>query len=69
MSTEPKPDGPQQPLPEQDVTPEERATLLRDTLKSLQEAFSANDDDDADTITQLHHNAAEAAPGPAEDSP
>lgn len=70
MSTEPKPDGPQQPLPEQDVTPEERTTLLRDTLKSLQEAFSATDDgDDADTITQLHHNAAEAASGPSEDSP
>lgn len=62
MSTEPKPDELLPPSPEQDITPEERNTLLRDTLRSLQEAFSATDDEeDADTATELHQNAAEAA--------
>jgi len=68
MSTDPKPDV--LPQPEQDVTPEERETLLRDTLKSLQDAFSAADDeDDADTTTELHQNAAEAASDLSEDTP
>lgn len=68
MSTDPKPDV--LPQPEQDVTPEERETLLRDTLKSLQDAFSAADDeDDADTTTELHHSAAEAASDLSEDTP
>lgn len=68
MSTDPKPDV--LPQPEQDVTPEERETLLRDTLKSLQDAFSATDDeDDADTTTELHQNAAEAASDLSEDTP
>jgi hypothetical protein len=69
MSTDPKPDA-LPPPPEQDVTPEERETLLRDTLKSLQDAFSAADDeDDADTTTELHQNAAEAASDLSEDTP
>lgn len=60
MSTEPNPDA--LPPPEQDITPEEREALLRDTLKSLQDAFLPTDDeDDADTTTELHQNAAEAA--------
>ena len=68
MSTDPNPDV--LPQPEQDVTPEERETLLRDTLKSLQDAFSAADDeDDADTTTELHQNAAEAASDLSEDTP
>jgi hypothetical protein len=70
MSTEPKSDEPQQPPPEQDITPEQRGALLRDTLKSLQEAFSALDDgDDADTTTELHQNAAEAASDTSEGTP
>lgn len=68
MSTEPKPDAP--PPPEQDITPAERETLLRETLQSLQEAFSATDDsEDADTTTELHQNAAEAASDLSEESP
>jgi hypothetical protein len=67
MSTEPKTDDP--PPLEQDITPEERATLLRDTLKSLQEAFSATDDDDAGTTAELHQNAAEAASDLSEEAP
>lgn len=67
MSTEPKPDA---PPPEQDITPAERETLLRETLQSLQEAFSATDDeDDADTTTELHQNAAEAVSDLPEESP
>lgn len=70
MSTEPKADEPQQPLPERDITPEEREALLRDTLKNLQEAFLAPDDgDDAGTTTELHQNAAEAAAGPSGETP
>ena len=63
MGTEPNPsDMPAPPSPEQDITPGERTALLRDTLKGLQEAFSATDDEeDADTTTELHQNAAEAA--------
>lgn len=68
MITEPKPDA--LPPPEQDITPEERETLLRDTLKSLQEAFSITDDEDeAGTTTELHQNAAEAASDLSEDTP
>jgi hypothetical protein len=70
MSTEPKSDEPEQPPPEHDITPKEREVLLRDTLRSLQEAFSTNEDgDDADTTTELHQNAAEAASGPSEGTP
>ena len=69
MSTEPKPDELLQPPPEQDITPEERNTLLRDTLTSLQDAFSSfEDEEDADT-TELHQNAAEAASDQSGESP
>ena len=69
MSTDPKPDA-LPPPPEQDITPTERETLLRETLQNLQEAFSATDDeDDADTTTELHQNAAEAASDLSEDTP
>lgn len=64
-----KPDA-QPQAPEQDVTPEERETLLRETLQSLQEAFSGTDDEaDANTFAELHQNAAEAASGLSEDTP
>lgn len=67
MSTEPKPDA--LLPPDQDITPEEREALLLDTLKSLQEAFSATDDEeDTDTTTELHQNAAEAASDLSEES-
>lgn len=54
------------PSPEQDVaqdiTEEERAALFRETLQSLQEAFSVPDDEwESGTTTELHLNAAEAA--------
>lgn len=71
MGTEPNPsDMPAPPPPEQDITPAERSALLRDTLKGLQDAFSATDDvEDADTTTELHQNAAEAASDLSEETP
>lgn len=48
------------PEPEQDFPPVERQTLLQDTLKGLQDAFSQSDEDDAETTTELHQNAADA---------
>lgn len=69
MSTDPKPDALPTP-PEQDITPAEREALLRETFQNLQEAFSATDDeDDADTTTELHQNAAGAASDLSEDTP
>lgn len=71
MGTEPNPsDMPAPPPPQQDITPAERTALLRDTLKGLQEAFSSfEDEEDADTTTELHQNAAEAASDLSEESP
>ncbi|MDQ8699265.1 hypothetical protein [Hyphomicrobium sp. LHD-15] len=54
--------------PEQDITPAERRTLFQDTLKGLQDAFSQTDEDDTDTTTELHQNAAEAVSTPLEGS-
>lgn len=69
MSTEPKP-TPNDAAPEQDLPDAEREALLRDTLRSLQDAFSApSDEDDAETVTELNQNAAEAAATSAGDSP
>lgn len=49
--------------PEQDITEAERDALLLETLRSLQDAFSApNDEDDTGTVTQLNQNPAEAVP-------
>lgn len=65
---EPKPESP--PQPEQDITPAERDALFTATLQSLNEAFLATaDEDDQDTITELHQNAADAASDQIEDTP
>lgn len=69
MSAKPNPiDMPEPPPPEQNITPAEREALLRDTLQNLLEAFSVPDDeDDAGTTAELHHNAAEAASDASEE--
>lgn len=72
MSTEPKsPDqSGSEPEPAGDIFPAERLTLLQATLRSLQEAFSAPDDDDeAGTTTELNQNTADAVPTPSEPTP
>ena len=58
MTTTPKtPDQAAEVPPESDISDAERDALLQETLKSLQEAFSAPDDqDDAGTVTQLNQN-------------
>lgn len=64
MTTNPKsPDQAAEVPPDSDITDAERDALLQETLKSLQEAFSAPDDqDDAGTVTQLNQNPPQAAP-------
>lgn len=63
MSTEPNTPDQIPEQPDGDISDAEREALLRDTLKSLQEAFSATSEpDDAETTTELTQNAADAAP-------
>lgn len=68
MTDTPKPADVPPNVPETDISATEREALLRETLQSLQQAFSASDDvDDTGTITKLHQNAAEAVSDLSED--
>ena len=63
MATEPTKSDTAVGPPEQDITPAERQALLRETLQSLQEAFSAPDgEEEAGTTTELNQNPADAVP-------
>lgn len=65
MSTAPKPpnENPPEAPAEEDISDAEREALLKETLSSLQEAFSAPDEEgDAGTATELHQNPAETVP-------
>ncbi|MBS0235545.1 MAG: hypothetical protein JSR99_18915 [Proteobacteria bacterium] len=70
MSGEPKHIGPAPAPPVADMPDAERKLLIDETLRSLQEAFSAPaDEDDAETITELNQNAADVASDTSEVSP
>lgn len=70
MSGEPKHIEPAPAPPEVDMPDAERKLLIDETLRSLQEAFSApGDEDDAETTTELNQNAADAVSDTSEVSP